>query len=79
MSRSDASKPPLGRPPIPPEEVRARHVRVPVNEAEGAALDAWAEREGRPLAELVRDVAVRSARRTVGAPVGNGARKQKKP
>jgi len=53
----------LGRPPIPPAEVRARHVRVPVNEAEGAALDAWAKREGRPLAELVRDVAVRAAKR----------------
>ena len=46
-------RPKLGRPPGPPEEVRARHTRVPVSEAEGAALDAWAAREDRPLAALV--------------------------
>lgn len=53
----------LGRPPGPPEAVRARHVRVPVNDVEGAVLDAWAAREGRPLAELVREAVLRRARR----------------
>lgn len=61
-------KPRLGRPPGPPEAVRARHVRVPVNGAEGATLDAWAAREGRPLAELVREAALRRARRRQTVP-----------
>lgn len=59
----------LGRPPIPPAEVRARHVRVPVNAAEGAALDAAAKRAGKTLAGWARDVLVRVAsRRSPAAP-----------
>lgn len=53
----------IGRPPKPANEKASRHVRVPVTPAEGAELDAWAEREGRPLAELARRVALRAARR----------------
>ena len=53
----------LGRPPIPPEEVRTRHVRVPVSEAEGQVLDAWSAREARPLAALVRETTLRAAKR----------------
>lgn len=60
---SARAKHPGGRPPLPPGEVRARAVRVPVSDAEGAALDAWAESQGRPLAACVRDVALRAARR----------------
>lgn len=52
-----------GRPPVPPAERRERDVRVSVSEAEGAALDAWAAREGRPLAALLRELGLRRARR----------------
>ncbi len=59
------SKPPKrGRPALPACERRTRHVRVPVDRAEGAAFDAWAAREGRPLAELVRAAALARAKRT---------------
>lgn len=54
----------LGRPPKPARERRERDVRVPVNAAEGRALDAWSEREGKPLAELVRECAMRAAARS---------------
>jgi hypothetical protein len=43
---------------------RRRDVRVPVSPMEGALLDAWAEREGVPLAELVRDAALEAAARS---------------
>lgn len=67
------TRPRLGRPAGPPEAVRERHVRVPVNEAEGAALDAWSKRAGRPLAELVRETALRAAKRASGDPSGDRA------
>jgi hypothetical protein len=52
-----------GRPPIDPATALLRRVPVRVTEAEGAILDAWAAREGRPLATLVRERALRAARR----------------
>ncbi len=54
----------MTRRPLPPDERRTRHVRVPVSALEGATLDAWVRREGRPLAELVRGVALAKARRS---------------
>ncbi len=54
----------MTRRPLPPDERRTRHVRVPVSALEGATLDAWVLREGRPLAELVRAAALARAKRT---------------
>lgn len=45
----------------PDGQRRTRTVKVPVSPAEGDALDEWAEREGAPLAELVRDAALEAA------------------
>lgn len=45
----------------PDGQRRTRHVRVPVSPAEGEVLDEWSEREGAPLAELVRDAALDAA------------------
>lgn len=53
----------MGRPPKPAAERRSIILHTPVNAAERAALDAWAKRAGKPLAELVRETALRAARR----------------
>lgn len=46
------------------EAKRGHAVRVQVTQAERAELAAWAAREGRPLAELLRDRGLRAARRS---------------
>lgn len=51
-----------GRPPAG-DAKRSQRLEVVVTPAERAVLDAWAEREGRPLAELLRDRGLRAARR----------------
>lgn len=51
-----------GRPPVPPEERRSRRVAVRLTQTELRELVAWAERERTPLAEAMRDAALRAAR-----------------
>lgn len=59
-------RPGAGRPPLPEGERRDQTHRIPIypSASERAELDAWAEREGQPLARLVLDRALRAARRS---------------
>lgn len=59
---TDRDKLARGRPALPPEERRRSRIEVRCTEAERADLDALAAREGLPLAEAVRDAALRAAR-----------------
>ena len=54
---------PIGRPPLPEHERASERVRVYLTPAERAELDAWADSLGRPLAALLREMALRAARR----------------
>jgi hypothetical protein len=53
-----------GRKALPDAQRRSDRVVFPVNAIEAEQLDAWAAREGRPMAELVRALALREARRS---------------
>lgn len=53
-----------GRPALPPEERASRTLRARLTPPQHADLLAWSEREGRPLAELVVEVAMRAAKRS---------------
>lgn len=53
---------PGGRPPIP-EEDRRKPLLVRLSPAERAELEAYAARKGQPLAVVLREAALRAARR----------------
>jgi hypothetical protein len=52
----------MGRPPVPPEERRTHRMMVRLSDGELADLRAYAQREGTPVAEAVREAALRAAR-----------------
>jgi hypothetical protein len=52
-----------GRPPKPASERKSRRIDVYVSEPDGVELDAWADREGRPLSELLAERGLRAARK----------------
>lgn len=58
---TDRSKPRIGRPPLPPEERKARRLLVAMTEAQHEALLAWAS--DRPLGPLLIETAMHAARR----------------
>ncbi len=58
MSKPRKRKPRRGRPPTPAADRRSERVVLRATPAERAMLAAWAEREGRPLAELVLGAAL---------------------
>lgn len=60
-----------GRPPLADEDRRDARLEVRLSAAEAVTLHAWAAHRGQPLAEAVRDVALRSARAT--APTSDAA------
>lgn len=55
-------KPNIGRPMLGDAPLD-RLVQTRVTSADGEALDAWAQRKGRPLAVLIRETLLRAARR----------------
>jgi hypothetical protein len=48
----------IGRPPIPPENVRLGMIRVPVNEGERKRFASGAARAGMPLSVWLRHLAI---------------------
>ena len=51
----------IGRPPLPPEELRAKSLRVKMTNAEHAAIMELARRLNRPAGEIMRNDALNRA------------------
>ena len=51
----------IGRPPLPPDELRAKSLRVKMTNAEHAAIMELARRLNRPAGEIMRNDALNRA------------------
>lgn len=54
-----------GRPPKPDADRQSERIPLHVTHAERETLEAWARRAGQPLSALVRETALRAARRSL--------------
>ena len=64
----------IGRPALPPEELRAKSLRVKMNNAEHAAIMELARRLNRPAGEIMRTDALHRAA-AAGIPITAAAEK----